>query len=244
MTRARRRSLGLLLLAAIGLLSFGGSGAQAANEFLLLHPGQTFAEEGVAEETFTGTIESFAFNFTTPGLGAEAYELSCRGVTATGKVLPTVLHARLVFENCHFYYVTKFMTHYYLLNMGKLYPCEVLEQSFEAKLKAVPVLHQKETFLLWQALEKGKPFATVPLVGIGCNGNKIEYMGSVVSTLTQLNVPEQLFGFSPWTTLLFQEAGLPGDSLKHNGEQETFVEGSLFKLLLTGALLDEPWGAH
>ena len=244
MARNRLRALGLSFVVALGLLALGAGSAQAANEFLLLHPvGKTFGEEKVAEATFTGTIESPAFSFTTPGVG-EAYELTCLGVTVTGKVLPAVLHAKMIFENCRTYYVSKFMTHYYLLNMGKLHPCTVLEQSFEAKLKAVPVLHNKETFLLWEALEKGKPFAKVFYGGIGCPWTSVDFTGTVVSTLVQLNVAEQLVSFSPWTTLLFQEAGLPGDKLLHNGEQETFVEGSLFKLLLTGASLDKPWGAH
>lgn len=246
MTQARLKALGLSFLAALGLMALGAGVAQAANEFLLLHPGKTFAEEKIAQESFTGELESELFRFIVTAGGKEPYELWCRGTTITGTVYPTLLHAKFVFENCHTAAILEFANHYYpLVSLEEdAWLCTVAGQTFETKLKAVPILHNKETFLLWEALEKGQPFATVFYKGGFCPWEKVEFTGSVVSKMNQLNVAEQLFTFDPLTTLLFQEAELPGDELIHTGGRQTYLEADLFKLKLTGAFAGKPWGAH
>lgn len=245
MTHARPRPFGLALLVVLGLMAFGAAGAQAANEFLLLDPGKTFAEEKVISESFLGEQESELFRFIVTK-GEEPYELWCRGTSVTGTVYPTLLHAHFIFENCHTAEIFIKENHYYPLKTLEedAWVCRVVNQTFDTNLKAVPVLHEKETFLLWEALEAGKPFAVVQYEGIGCPWKQIEFTGTVVSKLIQLNEVSQLFTFDPVTTLLFQAKGLPGDKLVHTGGRETYIEAALFKLHLIGPLFGKEWGAH
>lgn len=232
------------LLAVLAPLAFGAAGAQAANEFLLLDPGKTFAEEKVISESFLGEQESELFRFiVTKG---RTYELWCRGTSVTGTVYPTLLHAHFIFENCHTAEIFIKENHYYPLKTLEedARICTVVNQTSDTNLKAVPVLHEKETFLLWEALEAGKPFAVVHYEGLACPWKQVEFTGTVVSKPLGLNEISQLFTFDPLTTLLFQAKGLPGDRLTHTGDRETYLEAALFKLHLIGPFFNKEWGAH
>jgi len=247
MTQTRLRTLGVALVAALGLIALAASAAQAANEFLLLHPGKLFAEEGVASETFEGALEE-RFRIIIPEENQEGIEIWCPVGAMLGTVYPTLLHATISLAGCAEYEVKELMQHYWELKDGD--ETEPLECTLNGinmlfmKVKAVPVLHEKMTYLLWVPLEAGAPFETLKFSGAFCPLPAEEYLtGSVVSTIIQLNVVAQLFGFDGQLTLLFQGKGLPGDKLMYNG-QEVYFQTAFDELKLTGAKAGTPWGAH
>lgn len=247
MIQARLRSLGLAFVAALGLMALAASAAQAANEFLLLHPGKVFADEGVASETFEGALEE-RFRIIIPEENQEGIEIWCPVGSMSGTVSPTLLHATISLAACAEYEVKELMQHYWELKDGK--DTEPLECTLNGinmlfmKVKAVPVLHEKMTYLLWVPLEAGSPFATLNFSGAFCPlPPKKDLTGSVVSTIIQLNVVAQLFGFEGQLTLLFQGVGLPGDKLMYNG-QEVYFQTAFHELKLTGPYKNQAWGAH
>lgn len=248
MTHSRIRPFGLILLAVLGLLALGASGAQAANEFLLLHPGKTFAEEEIESETLTGELEGKEFHILVP---EKLFEITCElGQINAATVYATLLHVKILLEDCALYEIFEDSPddYYGLPKLDKL-PCKVLEQPLEIIAKAAPILHEntfthkKETFLLFEALEEGKPLIEkIKFQGLICPPES-SLTGSVVSTINQLNVVAQLFGFRPLTTLLFQLAELPGDELVYAGT-EAYFEGAFDEVKLTGPNMGEAWGAH
>lgn len=247
MTQARLRTLGLAFVASLGLMALAASAAQAANEFLLLHPGKLFAEEGVASETFEGALEE-RFRIIIPEENQEGIEIWCPVGAMSGTVYPTLLHANISLAGCAEYEVKELMQHYWELKDGKdTEPLECTLNSLNMlfmKVKAVPVLHEKMTYLLWVPLEAGAPFETLKFSGAFCPlPPEQDLTGSVVSTIIQLNVVAQLFGFDGQLTLLFQGKGLPGDKLMYNG-QEVYFQTAFDELKLTGAKAGEAWGAH
>jgi hypothetical protein len=243
MTQVRRKSFGLSLLAVLGLMLLGVSSAQAANEFLLLNPGKTFAEEGIKSETFEGELEGASIQLIVPK-EKTPFEITCAsGSLEEGSVQATVLFTKMVIYKCDVYEISEDpdIKHYY--HLVKKLPCEVTNnRSIEMLVNAVPVLHESATYLLFKPLEFS--FATISYNGILCplkSGVKLN--GSVVSSILQVNTVDQLFGFTPNITLLWQAPGLPSDKLLY-GEKEAYLEGSFYEIALNKAYLGKPWGAH
>jgi hypothetical protein len=242
MTHVRLRFLGLAVLAVLGSMAFSAAAAQAADEFLLLNPGQTFAEEGILSETFGGELEKPG-RFIVPEL---FFEITCpQGQVVEGTVYATLVHATIRYSECKVYEIGVEKEHKYPL--GSELPCDIANNlQITTKVKGVPKLHKKETFVLFEPLEKGQPFTTIVFVkGTGCPlPLNTAVTGSVVGLPTQENVVNQLITFSPQITLLWQEPELPKDKLLY-GVHEAYLEGSFFNLVLNGINFPgEPWGAH
>jgi hypothetical protein len=259
MAHVRLSVAALALLTALGVMAFYATNGLAADEYLLLHPvTKTFASEGLAKvldeagfspATFTGTFASTT-RIIVPARSAEA---SCTsGHVEEGKAYGTVLHLTFKFLGCHAYNIQDVAHTYPLLEGGKELPCTIPNGTVEMKLRAVPVLHNGETFLLFEPLLTGaKEEKTIPVTLIEFEGEScplpkdVLITGTFVGLPLQLNTASQLLSFTPTITLLFQEANLPGDKLLF-GKNEVYLEAHATDLLLLtpAAFNQAPWGAH
>jgi hypothetical protein len=259
MNHARLSAAALAILAALGLLALNATAGQAADEYLLLHPvTKTFAAEGLAKAldeagvspaTFAGTFASTA-RFIVPTMSAEA---SCTsGHVEEGKAYGTVLHLTFKFLGCHAYNIQNVAHTYPLLEAEKELPCTIPNGTIELKLRAVPKLHNGETFLLFEPLAvSGKEEKPALVTLVEFNGEfcplppDVGITGTFVGLPLQLNTASQLLSFTPAITLLFQEANLPGDKLLYGKNEVYFQAHATDLLLLTPAAVNHaPWGAH
>lgn len=256
MSSTRLKAFGLSFLAMLGLTAFGAAGAQA--EFLVFHPGATFAQVGLGHEleqgqplTFKG-LQLGVSRFIIPG---RKVEISCGHSNITeGKAYGLVLHATFLFSNCLAHAINPMAGHQYpLMESNALQNCVIEghngqgDGTIQIKVKAVPKLHNGETFLLFSSLTAETPLTVIKfLPNENCNLPPMAPLkGSFVGIINQLNVAAQLLSFSTGITLLFQQDGLPGDKLQH-GMVETYFTGHYVELLTTGpaGFVGVPWGAH
>lgn len=254
MTRAKHgfSAFGLAALVALGLMALGAAGAQAedllspgqstAGLFLVLHPGKFFIEEGLGEELEKGTYLTFTgeqekpFRIIVPGRGII---IGCNRLDITeGKLWGEVAHAKFWLLECTVWTLIKGeKLHEYVL--GSLLKNCVIQNGIPGEVKFKAILHEKETFVLIEALKE----KTLKLVqfqaGIGCVlPLHTEIHGSLGALILQLNSNPQLFTFSPQIQLLL------GDKLFY-GTFEAYYEGAA-TLLITGPdpFKDVVWGAH
>ncbi len=256
MTRGKRRFgvRALAVLAVLGLMAFGAVGAPAENLiepkitsspglFLVLDPGKFFEEDGLGETlgegnplTFEGEGEG-PIRIVVPG---RAMAIGCAGLDITeGELFGEVGHAKFTLLKCTVWAIKPGENqHEYIL--GEKIPCEVENDQISGKVKFVAILHEKETFVLIEALE-GKVLKLVKFkAGTGCPlPLHTEITGSLGALILQLNSAPQLFTFSPAIQLLL------GDKLLY-GLFPAYYEGAA-TLTTTGPrglFINVPWGAH
>lgn len=202
--------------------------------FLILNPGKSFEEEGLAEATFTGE-QLGAGRFVIPGrlmtIGCETADL------LEGKVTSEVAHAKITFLGCTVWNLKKEAgVHQYAL--GTASPCHITGLAITAFFKIKAVLHEDVTYVLAEPLTENQPFtAFTYLSGTGCPlPLSTQISGSFVASINQTNVVAQELSFGPAIQLLL------GDKTLY-GTFEMYLETN-WRMTLTGAFAGAAWGAH
>lgn len=240
----------LAILAVLGLMAFGVSSAQAQllpnastpGLFLVLHPGSYFKSEGLGENLKEGIplqfvgIEEVPFKIIVPGRGIT---IGCEEVDVIeGELYGEVGHATILLLKCTVWQLIKEAgLHKY--GLGAKLPCVIPGGQIPGKVKFKPILHNGETFVLFEALE-GQVFKLVQFqAGTGCPLPLHQNItGSLGALILQLSSNPQLLTFSPEIQLLL------GDRLFY-GAFEAFYDGALIiEVIGPPPFAGVPWGAH
>jgi hypothetical protein len=235
--------LGLCLLVALGLMAFGATAAQAENEFLLLNPGKTFAEEGVSKVEGTGEGVG-TFRLIVP---SKKIEIVCKKVHVIIIIGPNFWILILIFLECKTWTIKIGAgKHEYILET-ELKNCKLPGEEIKLEGSSKPLLHNSEAYLDTEGSGAEKVFAKLQYeAGKGCvlPTESIKVLGEVAIQIDQVNQSPQHLKLSPTITLLLQEAGLPGFKLFY-GLNEAYVEGEMTaKITSPEKFTNAAFGAH
>jgi hypothetical protein len=228
--RMRARTFALLLAVAGCLTAAGATSAQAAPpEFKIT--GTTLvgleAVQALQEGTYKFEIPNLKVLFSCTELSTESGNIK-EGGTGEGT---------LAFNTC-----TTF------LSGSKSVLCEIQNQPVQVKYKSKLILHNSRTYVLFEP-PGGGVYTTLKFEG-GCSIAETSISGTVVGRCLAGAEPlgwceeervKHLIEANEETEVLFQETGLPGDSLRFGARFAKFSGSALTEL--SGGSIGEPWSA-
>lgn len=239
--RVKSIILGLAAMALLGAMALVTSSAQAALPaestpalFLLLDPGKTFAEEGIAEVSAAGTTGPG--RMVVPGRGMA---IGCEAAHFTGSVTATEIKGKALLLGCTVWAIQKLAgEHSYQL--GSQTACHITNLEITVESSKISVVEHGGQYF---ALAQGAPFTQFTfLSGTGCPlPLSTTISGSVSAEIKAGQHVFQELKASPQIQLL------TGDKLLY-GAFESYVEGGALALssTITGpeGFIGAAWGVH
>lgn len=219
------RMIGLSILAAFGLMAFTATAAQAEGEFKI--GGKTFAELGIEEESFAGSLSGTYGLLTVPSLG---YEINCGAMDVLeGKILlKGVADVTFKLLKC---------TALVAKTKEELSTCTV-DSFTTTKLKGSVLLHEGKVFLLFEPVLENGALMLLKISGGECVlAKEIETKGSFVGEIgAEGTVPKLVLSDKATSATLGDHISLALIPT------ELFADGTL-QLELTGKFAGSKWGA-